>query len=84
MDVKNEYKIRLRVSFGSQAHICRLSAAPCLPIEIQRLSQHHYKVHSFILSATFFGCSGANSPPPSPAPPLIHSQDLVFWYSSWN
>jgi len=30
MDVKNEYKIRLTVSFGCQTHICWLSAAPCL------------------------------------------------------
>ncbi len=51
----------------SQASICWLSADPHLPIGIQCLSQHSYPV----LFTSFITCSGANYPPPSPAPPFV-------------
>jgi len=34
-----------------------------------------YKVQSVL--------SASNYHPPSPAPPVIHSEDFTFWYSSY-
>jgi len=60
----------------SQAYISWLSDDPRLPIGIWCQSLYTYKLIQYYQQ--LMRLSGANYPPPSPAPPLV-SQDLAFW-----